>query len=128
VSQHPVRIDGEHVTTDASITIRAPYDGQVVGEVPRCSAQHVDRAVAAAARVMAEEPLPAWKRAAILDRAATLLAVPEVADELARSIALEAAKPITTARTEVERSAGAAVAVVSETAGRVDPVGALRQD
>ena len=103
MSQHPARIDGERVTTDTSMTIRAPYDGGLIGEVPRCSPEHVDRAVAAAKRTMHEEPLPAWRRAEILDRAAELIAEEETFEDLARTIAVESAKPIATARTEVSR-------------------------
>jgi acyl-CoA reductase-like NAD-dependent aldehyde dehydrogenase len=103
MSQHPARIDGEHVTTDTSMEIRAPYDDRLIGEVPRCSREDVDRAVAAAQRTMRDEPLPAWRRAEILDRAAELLAEEEVFEDLARTIALEAAKPITTARAEASR-------------------------
>jgi acyl-CoA reductase-like NAD-dependent aldehyde dehydrogenase len=103
MSQHPARIDGQPVTTEAGMEIRAPYDGRTIGEVPRCSRDDVDRAVAAAKRTMREAPLPAWQRAEILDRAAELLADPEVFEDLARTIALEAAKPIATARVEVSR-------------------------
>jgi acyl-CoA reductase-like NAD-dependent aldehyde dehydrogenase len=103
VSQHPVRIDGREVTTDEGMTILAPYDGRELAEVPRCTAEHVRQAVAAAVRSRREEPLPAWRRAEILDRAAELLATDEVGEDLAQTIALEAAKPITTARTEVTR-------------------------
>ncbi len=104
MTQHPVRIDGQPVSTEDSIEIRAPYDGELIGAVPRCSTQHVDTAVAAARRAMHEQPLPAWQRAAVLDRAAELLAAPDLAEDLARTIAREAAKPITTARVEVERA------------------------
>jgi acyl-CoA reductase-like NAD-dependent aldehyde dehydrogenase len=103
MSQHPVRIDGERITTDASMEIRAPYDDRLIGEVPRCTRDHVERAVAAAKRTMHADPLPAWRRAEILDRAAEELADEEVFEDLARTIALEAAKPITTARAEVTR-------------------------
>ena len=104
MTQHPVRIDGQPVSTEASIEIRAPYDGELIGAVPRCSTDHVDTAVAAARRAMREQPLPAWQRAAVLDRAAELLADPDIAEDLARTIAREAAKPISTARVEVERA------------------------
>lgn len=104
MNQHPVRIDGQAVSTEQSIEIRAPYDGALIGAVPRCSTAHVDTAVAAARRAMHEQPLPAWQRAVVLDRAAELLADPDVAEDLARTIAREAAKPITTARVEVERA------------------------
>jgi acyl-CoA reductase-like NAD-dependent aldehyde dehydrogenase len=63
--------------------------------------RHVDRAVAAAKARLAE-PLPAHERAAILDRAAILLA--ERQEDFARTIAQEAAKPIRTARIEAGRA------------------------
>lgn len=103
MSQHPVRIDGSPVTTAEGMEIRAPYDGALLGVVPRCDAGHVDRAVTAARRAMREDPLPAWRRAEVLDRAAELLADEDIFEDLARTIALEAAKPITTARAEVSR-------------------------
>jgi len=47
--------------------------------------------------------LPQWRRAEILDRAAMLIA--ERQEDFARCIALEAAKPIRTARAEAQRAA-----------------------
>ncbi|MGH9225803.1 MAG: aldehyde dehydrogenase family protein [Acidimicrobiales bacterium] len=82
-----------------SITVRSPYDGRELGQVPEHGPADVDRAVAAA---LATEPLPAWRRAEILDRAADLLA--ERAEEFARTIASEAAKPLKTARIEATRA------------------------
>jgi acyl-CoA reductase-like NAD-dependent aldehyde dehydrogenase len=127
MSQHPVRIDGKPVTTDEGSVIEAPFDGREIGEVPKCSSAHVDTAVAAAKRVMEEEPLPAWRRAEILDRAAELLATDEVFEDLARTIALEAAKPITTARTEVTRCISTfrfSAAVCRTLSGQVVPLDA----
>jgi acyl-CoA reductase-like NAD-dependent aldehyde dehydrogenase len=129
MSQHPVRIDGEWITTEESSTIRAPYDGGIIGEVPVCTADDVDRAVTAAKRAMREEPLPAWRRAEILDAAASIIASEEVAEDLARTIALEAAKPITTARGEVERCASTfrfSAAACRQLAGEVLPLDAAR--
>jgi acyl-CoA reductase-like NAD-dependent aldehyde dehydrogenase len=103
MNQHPARIDGHEITTDSSTEIRAPYDSALIGEVPRCTPEHLDEAVAAARRTMDEEPLPAWRRAEVLDRAAELIAEPDTFEDFARTIAVEAAKPITTARTEVAR-------------------------
>ncbi len=103
MSQHPARIDGQPVTTDEGMTIRAPYDGRAIGDVPRCTPEHVDRAVAAATAAMEAGDFPAWRRAEVLDRAAALLSEEEFAEDLARTIALEAAKPIATARAEVSR-------------------------
>jgi acyl-CoA reductase-like NAD-dependent aldehyde dehydrogenase len=88
--------------SDATITVRSPYDHTVVGEAPSCSAADVDRAVQAAAQALASAPLPAWKRAEILDRAAH--ALDDRREAFARTIAAEAAKPLKTARVEAERA------------------------
>jgi acyl-CoA reductase-like NAD-dependent aldehyde dehydrogenase len=129
MSQHPARIDGERITTDTSMEIRAPYDDRVIGAVPRCSREDVDRAVAAAQRTMRDAPLPAWRRAEILDRAAELIADAEVFEDLARTIALEAAKPITTARAEVTRCVSTfrfSAAACRSLAGEVLPLDAAQ--
>ena len=99
--QHPVRIGREEITTDESLVVTSPYDGHEVARVPRCGPDHVEQAVAAAEAAMAE-PIPAWRRAEILDAAAAVVA--DHRDELATIIADEAAKPIRTARTEAERA------------------------
>ena len=85
-----------------TIVVRSPYDGAEVGRVPRHSKDDVDRAVAAAGRALAEQPLPPWRRAEVLDTAARLLA--ERSEDFARTIALESAKPIKTARIEAKRA------------------------
>ncbi len=99
--QHPVRIGGEEITTSEDLVVASPYDGHEVCRVPRCTPDHVVRAVAAATAAMAE-PLPPWRRAEILDAAAD--AVAGRRDELATVIAEESAKPLKTARTEAERT------------------------
>ena len=88
--------------TADQIVVRSPYDGAEVGRVPKCTADDVDRAVAAAGAALAKDPLPPWRRAEILDAAARLLAERE--DDFARTIALESAKPIKTARMEARRA------------------------
>src|SRR5205085_2101042 len=88
--------------TVEEIVVRSPYDGTEVGRVPKCTAADVDRAVAAAGAALAKEPLPPWRRAQVLDAAARLLAERE--DEFARTIALESAKPLKTARVEARRA------------------------
>jgi acyl-CoA reductase-like NAD-dependent aldehyde dehydrogenase len=87
-----------------TITVRSPYDDSVIGEVPSHTAADVDAAVARAKAAHAAGPLPPWKRAEILDRAAVALAARR--DEFAEIIAREAAKPIKTARVEAERAVG----------------------
>jgi acyl-CoA reductase-like NAD-dependent aldehyde dehydrogenase len=94
-------IGDELITTGEWIEVRAPYDGELLGRVPACGAEQVDAAVRAAKTALAAGPLPAWKRAEILDRAAAIVA--ERTDDLAHIIATEAAKPIKTARVEAQR-------------------------
>ena len=84
------------------ITVRSPYDGTELGQVPACTPEDVDRAVATAADALRNDPLPPWRRAEILDRCATLLS--ERCEDFARIIAGEAAKPLKTARAEARRA------------------------
>lgn len=98
----PALIDGTDVLTDDAVEVRSPYDGTVLGAVPACGTDELDRAVAVARDRFRHGPLPAYRRAEILDRAAELLR--DRLDEFGASIAAEAAKPITTATVEAERA------------------------
>ncbi|HUQ63012.1 MAG TPA: aldehyde dehydrogenase family protein, partial [Acidimicrobiales bacterium] len=88
--------------SDDTMIVRSPFDGSEVGRVPRCTPADVDRTVATARRALDEERLPPWRRAEILDTAARLLA--ERAEDFARTIAAESAKPLKTARVEARRA------------------------
>jgi acyl-CoA reductase-like NAD-dependent aldehyde dehydrogenase len=106
------------------LEVRSPYDGSLVGTVSRADAAAARAAVDAAARAL-ESPLPAERRAAILDRCAALIA--ERADRLARTICAEAGKPLKAARIEVQRaqSTYTFAAVAARTlAGEVVPMDA----
>jgi len=100
--QRALPIGTDRVSTSDSILVRSPYDGSEFARVPSCGAAEVDRAVAAARTALHTEPLPAWRRAEILDTAARLLG--ERVDDYARIIAIEAAKPLKTARVEAARA------------------------
>lgn len=95
-------IDGERVATDDRRDVTDPYSGRVVGRVAVADRAHAERAVTAAARGLAEGWAQA-DRAAALEAARTL--VLDRADDLARSIAEEAGKPLATARAEAARCA-----------------------
>ncbi len=127
MQQRPVPIDGERVTAPEGLEVRAPYDGRMLGEVPRCGTVELERAVAGAARARSSDPLPAWRRAEILDRAAELLREPERQEAFAQTICLESAKPITTARAEVARAVSTlrfAAVAARELTGEVLPLDA----
>lgn len=117
---------GERYTSPSTITVTSPYDGSVIGEVPACTAADVDRAVAVARAALAAGPLPLWKRAEVLDRAAARLS--DRREEFARLIATEAAKPIRTARVEAERAVGTfqfAAAEARKLGGEIVPLDAI---
>jgi acyl-CoA reductase-like NAD-dependent aldehyde dehydrogenase len=109
-----------------TITVRSPYDDSVIGEIPAMSAADVDRAVAVAKRALHDNPLPLWKRADILDKAAARLTARR--DEFAAIVAREAAKPIKTARVEAERAVGTfqfAAAEARKLGGEMIPLDAI---
>ncbi|MDQ6910398.1 MAG: aldehyde dehydrogenase family protein [Actinomycetota bacterium] len=87
---------------DDTTIVRSPYDASEVGRVRKCGPADVERAVVAARAALDNDPLPAWRRAEILDRAARLLA--DRVEEFARTIAAESAKPLKTARIEARRA------------------------
>ena len=108
------------------ITVRSPYDDSVIGEIPAQTAADVDRAVAIAKRALHDNPLPLWKRADILDKAAARLTARR--EEFAQIVAREAAKPIKTARVEAERAAGTfqfAAAEARKLGGEMIPLDAI---
>lgn len=86
----------------ATFTVRSPYDGTEIGEVPLHGVEDVDRAVEAAHVALRRHSLPAWRRAEILTACSDLIG--ERREELARTIAAESAKPISAARVEAARA------------------------
>ena len=104
MEQMAVPIGGEPVTTGTGtpVEVTNPYGGDVVGVVPRCGPDEVDRACQAATAALRRDDFPQHERAAVLERAAALLR--ERTDELAETITLESGKPIRTARVEAARA------------------------
>ena len=117
-------VGGDWVETGEWQEVRSPYSGETVGRVARADAALARRAVDAAERAMAE-PLPAHRRAEILDGVARLLV--ERHDEIARTISDEAGKPMKAARVEAQRAVSTytTAAVVARTlAGEMVPMDA----
>ena len=101
LQERKLLLDGEWIETGEWHEVRSPFSGEPVGRVPQATADHARRAVDAAARVL-EEPLPAHRRAEILDGVAALLR--ERGEEVARTISAEAGKPMKAARVEADRA------------------------
>src|SRR6266508_385185 len=89
--------------TGTSYTVACPYDGHPVGVVHRAGASELDEAIQAAVTAFEiTRKLPGHKRAAALRKISETIAAQ--AEDLSRTIALEAGKPIKQARIEVGRS------------------------
>jgi acyl-CoA reductase-like NAD-dependent aldehyde dehydrogenase len=101
VTEKRLLIGGEWIETGDWLDVRSPYDGSLVGRVPKAAGAETRRAIDAA-EIALRAPIPAHERATILDRVAALLS--ERAEEAARTISAEAGKPIKTARVEVSRA------------------------
>jgi acyl-CoA reductase-like NAD-dependent aldehyde dehydrogenase len=96
-------IDGNKIETNSYYELKSPYSGDVLAEVSLAEANQVQAAILAAERAFYQwKETPAYFRAEILERVVSLLK--EQKEECARIIAREAAKPIKTARAEVERT------------------------
>ncbi|MFK7697074.1 aldehyde dehydrogenase family protein [Paenibacillus sp. HJGM_3] len=96
-------IGGQAVEAIAYKPLYSPYSGEQLALIPDGDAGEMDRAIAAAERAAPEMArMPAHRRAAILERLVQRLT--ERAEEAAALVAREAAKPISAARLEVERT------------------------
>ncbi len=99
----PALIGGEWKTLAETFEVTSPYDRRVLAEVGFAGAAEALEGVDAAFAAMAD-PLPAWRRAELLEAIANGLDG-RVA-ELAETICAESGKPIKAARVEAGRSAG----------------------
>ena len=103
-TDHKLLVAGERLETGDWDEVKSPYDGTIVGRVPRADAAIVTRAVDAAQAAFEAGGFPQHARAEVLDRAAHIVAERE--DDLTATIAAEAGKPVKTARVEAQRCVG----------------------
>jgi acyl-CoA reductase-like NAD-dependent aldehyde dehydrogenase len=103
-TDHKLYVAGEWTDTGEWSEVKSPYDGTLIGRVPKGDADTVGRAAEAAWGAFNAGEFPAHERAAVLDRAAELVAERE--DDLTMTIAAEAGKPVKTARVEAQRCVG----------------------
>jgi acyl-CoA reductase-like NAD-dependent aldehyde dehydrogenase len=118
-------IAGERYTSSKTFEVRSPFDGSLIANVPLCDASDIDRAVAIAHQAHRAGAMPQWRRAEILDKAAMRLSAR--IEEFAQIIAMEAAKPIKTARVEAQRAVGTFIFAATEArklAGEMIPMDA----
>jgi len=96
-------VGGEWVSDGEPFEVKSPYDGSVVAAIHRPEARHIETAIAAAARAFeTTRHMPAYQRQHVLRAIGESVAARR--EEFARTIALEAGKPVKTARAEVDRA------------------------
>jgi acyl-CoA reductase-like NAD-dependent aldehyde dehydrogenase len=104
LGEHGILLAGAERRTGSTFDVRSPYDGSTVAVVHRAGPAEIEEAIAgAAAAFSTTRRLASWQRAETLERVSATITARR--DELARTIALEAGKPLRTARVEVDRSA-----------------------
>src|SRR5277367_6893593 len=110
-------LDGKWLTEGERFEVFAPYDHAVVGASYRATAVHAEEAVRAAQRAFQiTRKMPGYERQAILR--AISAGITTRREDFARLIALEAGKPLKTARAEVDRAIFT-FAVAAEEAPRI---------
>jgi acyl-CoA reductase-like NAD-dependent aldehyde dehydrogenase len=96
-------LDGKWIETGDPVEIRSPYDGSPVGHIFQARQEHAEAAIAAAVKAFATtKRLPAFERQRVLRRVAETIS--QRKEEFARTMALEAGKPLKIARAEVDRA------------------------
>ena len=100
----PMLLAGKRVDSKDSIKVRNPFDGSIVDEVAKAGPAELERAAKAAVEAFEKtRRLSSGTRSAMLSAASAGLSRRK--EEIARTIALEAGKPIKLARGEVDRAA-----------------------
>src|SRR5918996_1287534 len=114
VQERKLLLDGEWVETGEWQEVRSPYSGEVVARVARGGADEARRALDAAERAM-REPLPAHRRAEILETVARPLA--ERPEKAARVEAERAVSTYTNAAVEARKLTGDVVPMEASPSG-----------
>ncbi|MEO1648767.1 MAG: aldehyde dehydrogenase family protein [Pseudomonadota bacterium] len=100
VTQYKNLINGEMVDTGEWLDVVNPANETVIGQVPACGADELDKAVAAA-----RAAFKAWKNSSFEERQAACMAISgaikENADELYRLLTSEQGKPHAQAKGEI---------------------------
>lgn len=103
LGEYGALVNGQWLKTGDAIEVRSPYDDALVAVVHRAGPKEIEAAIAAAVDAFAvTRKMPSWQRAEILEKISGGIAARR--EEFARTIALEAGKPIKTARAEVDRA------------------------
>src|SRR3990170_1552512 len=93
MGEYGVLIDGKWLKTGNAIEVHSPYDDALVAVVHRAGPKEIEKAIATAVSAFeVTRKMPSWKKADVLQKISQ--AITARREELARTIALEAGKPI----------------------------------
>ncbi|HEX8853846.1 MAG TPA: aldehyde dehydrogenase family protein, partial [Pyrinomonadaceae bacterium] len=120
----PILVGGAWRVTEAAQEVRSPYSGELLARFSVAPREVVEESLAAAARAAGEmRDVPRYQLAESIRRIAE--GIREREEEFARTIALEAGKPIKLARAEVARGVATFIYAAEEArrfAGEVVPL------
>lgn len=103
LGEYGAYLAGEWRKTGDAVEVHSPYDDSLVAVVHRAGPNEIEMAIAAAVAAFEDtRRLPSWKRSEILESISRGIA--QRREDFARTIALEAGKPVRTARAEVDRA------------------------
>ncbi len=101
-TRHPIYVAGEWEESDDLLPVTNPYDGSTVGVTFNASPEQVERAIVGAERAFQTmRAMPTYEKVNLLRALAAEMKTRR--DEVARTIALEAGKPIKDAEVEADR-------------------------
>jgi acyl-CoA reductase-like NAD-dependent aldehyde dehydrogenase len=113
----PFYLAGQWRTSGDILAVRNKFDGSEFASICRASRADVEEAIGIAAQTVAHTRfMPAFKRSEVLCRIAATIKLRH--EELSHQLALEAGKPIRTARQEIDRAV-ITFTVASEEAKRI---------
>jgi acyl-CoA reductase-like NAD-dependent aldehyde dehydrogenase len=107
-------LQGKWTEEGTLVDIYAPYDGAPIAQVFQATREHAEKAIQGAVQAFGTtRKLPAFERQRVLRSIAQHMTSRK--EEFARTLALEAGKPIKAARAEVERSIFTFIVAAEET-------------
>jgi acyl-CoA reductase-like NAD-dependent aldehyde dehydrogenase len=96
-------VGGKWIESSEAVDVRSPYDDALVAVVHRAGPEEIETAIDGAVKAFqVMRRLPVWKRADALEKISSGIGARR--EDFAQTLALEAGKPIRTARDEVDRA------------------------
>jgi len=103
VATHGFYVDGKWMDEGDIVEVKAPYDGAAIANVYQGHREHAEAAIAASVKAFGTtRRLPTFERQRVLRTIAE--GIRDRKEEFARTVVMEAGKPIKSARMEVDRA------------------------